>query len=127
MRALMKKKSTLVLLLILSALIAVFCIQGFTGIVHARRTRVVERDFGAALHQLQESPPGVQRVETFVAKLKAIETGYAPTEVKQALQNYVAAVEQSVDAAKAGRDTAPYDPAIAQAKQKLVDSVREYD
>ena len=123
----MKKKSTLLLLLILSALIAVFCIQGFMGIVHQRRTRTVEGDFGAALHQLQESPPGVQRVETFVTRLKAIETGYAPAEVKQALQVYVAAVEQSVDAAKAGRDTAPYDPVIAEAKQKLVDSVRDYD
>jgi hypothetical protein len=123
----MKKKSTLILLLILSVLIAVFCIQAFMGIVHQRRTRTVERDFGAALHQLQESPPGVQRVETFVARLKAIETGSAPAEVKQALQDYVTALERSVDAAKTGRDLAPYDPAIAQAKQKLTDSVREHD
>jgi hypothetical protein len=123
----MKKKSKLILLLILVALIAVFCIQGFMGIVHQRRTRTVERDFGAALHQLQESPPGVQRVETFVARLKAIETGYAPAEVKQALQDYIAALEQSIDAAKTGRDPAPYDPAIVQAKEKLADSVREYD
>jgi hypothetical protein len=123
----MKKKSKLILLLILSALVAIFCMQGFMGIVHEKHTRLVERDFGAALHQLQDSPPGVQRVETFVTRLKAINTGYVPTEVKQALQGYVAAVEQSVDAAKAGRDTAPYDPAIAQAKQKLTDSVREYD
>jgi hypothetical protein len=123
----MKKKSKLILLLILSALVAIFCMQGFVGIVHQKHTRVVERDFGAALHQLQDSPAGVQRVETFVARLKAINTGSAPTEVKQALQGYVAAVEQSVDAAKAGRDPAPYDPAIAQAKQKLTDSVREYD
>lgn len=123
----MKKKSTLILLLILSALVAVFCTQAFMGIIHQRRTRTVEGDFGAALRQLQDSPPGVQRVETFVARLKAINTGHAPAEVKEALQNYVAAVEQSIDAAKAGQNTAAYDPAIAEAKQKLADSVREYD
>ena len=123
----MKKKSTLILLLILSVLVAVFCTQAFMGIIHQRRIRTVERDFGAALHQLQDSPPGVQRVETFVARLKAINTGHAPAEVKEALQNYVAAVEQSIDAAKAGHNTATYDPAIAEAKQKLADSVREYD
>src|SRR5207244_8609024 len=98
-----------------------------TGIVNERHTRVVESDFGAALHQLQDSPPGIQRVETFVARLKAINTGKAPADVKQALQDYVVAVEKSVDAAKAGRSTVPYDSAIDQAKQKLADSVRQYD
>jgi hypothetical protein len=123
----MKKKSSLILLVVLVGLVAAFCTQVVIGVVHERQTRIIERDFGAALHQLHDSPPGLERVKTFVASLKAINTGYAPTEVKRALQDYVAAVEQSVDAAKAGRDTAPYDPAIAQAKQKLTDSVREYD
>ena len=123
----MTKKSTGILVLILFLLIAVLCIQVFVGFVHQARTRTVEVGFGAALHQLQESPPGPQRAKTFLARLKAINTDYAPAEVKQALQDYIAAVERSLDALTAGRDIAPYDPAIAEARQRLVDSVREYD
>jgi hypothetical protein len=123
----MTKKSTRILVMILSLLIAVLCIQVFVGFVHQACTKRVEVGFGAALHQLQESPPGPQRVKIFVARLKAINTDYAPAEVKQALQDYIVALERSLDALTVGRDIAPYDPAIAEAKQRLVDSVREYD
>jgi len=123
----MTKKSTRILVMILSLLIAVFCIQVFVGFVHQACTRTVEAGFGAALHQLQESPPGPQRARAFVARLKAINTDHAPTEVKQALQDYIAAVERSLDALTAGRNSAPYDRAIAAASQRLADSVREND
>ena len=123
----MTKKSTRILVLVLSLLIAVFCIQVFVGFVHQACTRTVEAGFGAALHQLQESPPGPQRGRIFVARLKAINTDHAPAEVKRALQDYIAAVARSLDALTAGRAIAPYDPAIAEARQRLADSVREYD
>ena len=123
----MTKKSTRILLLILSLLIAVFCIQVLVGFVHRGCTRTVEADFGAALHQLQESSPGPQRAKVFVAKLKAINTDHAPAEVKQALQGYIAAVERFLDALTTGRNIAPYNRAIAAANQRLVDSVREND
>jgi hypothetical protein len=123
----MTKKSTRILLLILSLLIAVFCIQVFLGFVHRAGTKTVEVGFGAALHQLRDSPPGPQRAKVFVARLKAINTDHAPAEVKQALQDYIVAVERSLDAITAGRSSAPYDRAIAAANQRLVDSVREYD
>jgi hypothetical protein len=123
----MIKKSTRILALILSFLIAVFCIQAFVGFVHQACTRTVEVGFGAALHQLQGSPPGPERARIFVARLKAINTDHAPAEVRQALQDYIVAVERSLDAFTAGRNIAPYDSAIAVASQRLVDSVREYD
>jgi hypothetical protein len=123
----MTKKSTRILVLILSLLIAVLCIQVFVGFVRQACTRTVEVGFGAALRQLQESPPGPQRAKTFVARLKAINTDHAPAEVKRALQDYITAVERSLDALTAGRDIAPFDSAIAEARQRLVESVREYD
>ena len=123
----MTKKSTRILVLILSLLIAVFCIQVFVGFVHRAYTRTVEAGFGAALHQLQESPPEPQRAKVFVARLKAINTDHAPAEVKQALQDYIAAVERFLDALTAGRNIAPYNHAIAAANQRLSDFVREND
>ena len=121
------KKSTQILVLILFALIGTLGTQVYVGFVHRAGTRLVEIGFGDALRQLQESPPGPQRVETFVARLKAINTDHAPAEVKQTLQNYIAVVEQLLDALRAGRDITPYDRAIAEATQRLGDSVREYD
>ena len=123
----LKKKSTRVLLPILFIVLAVFCAQGFIAAVHQTRTSAVERDFVAALAQLQNSPPGIGRVETFVARLRAIDTNHAPVEVKQALQNYASAIQQSVNAAKAGHGFASNDAAIAEARQGFVDAVREYD
>jgi hypothetical protein len=123
----LKKKSTRILLPILFIVLAVFCAHVFLGAVRQTRTSAVERDFVAALAQLQNSPPGFGRVETFAARLRAIDTNHAPGEVKQALQNYVSAIQQSVNAAKAGHDIAPYDAAIAEARQRFADAAREYD
>jgi hypothetical protein len=79
------------------------------------------------MEEWEKCPPGVQRVETFVHALQKIEPGYAPVEVKTALHDYTAALEQSLEALKAGRDTAQYDPAIAEARERLLASVKKYD
>ena len=123
----LKKKSTRILLPILFIVLTVFCAQVFFGAVRQTSTSAVERDFVAALAQLDKSPPGIGRVETFVAKLRAIDTNHAPVEVKKALQNYASAIQQSVSAAKAGHGVASNDAAIAEARQAFVDAVREYD
>jgi hypothetical protein len=125
--AILQKKSTQLLLLIFFVLLAVLSAQGFMGVVHQRSTGAIERDFVAALAQLEKSPPGIGRVETFVARLRAIDTNHAPTQVKQALHGYVFAVQQSVNAAKAGHDIAPYDATIAEARQRFIDAAHEYD
>jgi hypothetical protein len=123
----LKKKTARILLPILFVVLAVFCAQGLIGAVRQTRTSAVERDFVAALAQLQNSPPGIGRVETFVARLRAIDTNHAPVEVKQALQNYASAIQQSVNAAKAGHGIASNDAAIAEARQRFVDAAHEYD
>lgn len=127
MNVIPKKRSMQILLLIFFALLAGLCAQSFIGVVHQRHTGAIERDFVAALAQLEKSPPGIGRVETFVARLRAIDTNHAPTEVKQALHGYVSAVQQSVNAAKAGQNITPYDAAIAEARQRFIDAAREYD
>jgi len=55
-----------------------------------------------------------------------LDPGSAPAEVKQALRNYTPALEGSLAAMKAGRDTAQYDAQIAGAKQRLAECFRKY-
>ena len=124
---LFKRKSVQVGFLVLSLLFGVYSVYGFVGLVRQTHTRALEREFAAALKQLEKSPPGIGRAETFVSTLRKIDPGYAPAEVKNALHDYIAAFQQSLDALKAGRDTAQFDPAIAEARERLIASVRKYD
>jgi hypothetical protein len=123
----LKSKSVQILVLVASLILGAFSIHGFIDLVRQTHTRALEREFAAAVNKLEKSPPGVERAETFVRNLKAISPGYAPPEVKQALQEYVVALEQSLAALKAGQDTTRYDAAIAKAREKLLASVKKYD
>ena len=127
LKELSKRKSYQVAFGIFSIVLAVYTIHGFIGLVRQTHTRALQREFGAAVTRLEKSPPGIDRAETFVSTLKKIDPGYAPPEVKKALHDYIAAFQQSLDALKAGQDTAPYDPAIAEARNRLITSVRKYD
>ena len=81
----------------------------------------------AALQEAEQVPPGLETAEKYLSRLKVIDTGYAPDDLKQALADYVSALEQSIDAAKAHRDTAPFDQRMDEAKQRIVAIVKRYD
>jgi hypothetical protein len=121
----LRKKSTLVLLFILGVVFAWFVVKTYSGAVEQNATRAVAAKFGFAMSELQKTPPGIARVETFLVRLKAIDTTRAAPEVRQTLRDYIAALEPSLNAARHGQSIAPYDQAIARAKQRLVDAVRE--
>ena len=127
MKELFKRKSVQVTIGVFSIVLAVSSVHGFIGLVRQTHTRALEREFAAAMNQWEKSAPGVERAQTFVNTLKKIDPGYAPAEVKKALQDYIAALQQSLDALKAGRDTAQFDPAIAEARERLIASVKKYD
>jgi len=122
-----KRKSVQIAFCIFSVVFSIYCIYGFVDLVRQTHTRAVARDFSAAVDELQKSPPGIQRAEVFLKRLKAIDPGYAPAEVKQALHDYISAQEQGLEALKAGRDTKQYDAAVADAKQRLIACVRKCD
>jgi hypothetical protein len=61
-----------------------------------------------------------------VRRLKALDPGSAPPECKQALRDYIAALEGSLAAMKAGRNSVQYDAPMANAKQRLADCFRQY-
>ena len=60
-------------------------------------------------------------------RLKAIDPGYAPAEVKQALRDYISATEQGIDALKARQDNRQIDDAMAKARDRLVESLKKWD
>jgi hypothetical protein len=59
--------------------------------------------------------------------LKAIENPYAPNDLKQALADYISAIERSMEAGKAGRDTTPFDQQMDEAKQRMFTIEKRYD
>ena len=121
----LRKRSTLILLLILGVVFAWFVVQSYSGAVEQNATRAVAAQFGFAMSELQKTPPGVGRVETFLVRLRAIDTTRAALEVREGLRDYIAALEPSLEGARHGQSVAPYDRAINRAKQRLVDAVRE--
>lgn len=127
MDALLKRKSGQIGFCIFVVLFAAYTIYGYAGWAQQSHTRALEREFGAAADRLLNSPPGVERAEVFVQTLKKIDPGLAPAEVKAALHDYIAAFERSLEAAKSGKDTAPYDSAVAETRQRLLSCVKKYD
>jgi hypothetical protein len=80
----------------------------------------------AIMNDVEKLPPGIPRAEELVRRLKKVDPGLAPGECKQALRDYIAALEGSLEAMKAGRETTQYDAPMADAKQRLADCFRKY-
>jgi hypothetical protein len=127
MTDLLRKQFTLVLLFILSVVFAWFVVKSYFGAVEQNDTRKVAGQFGSAMGELQKAPAGTGRVERFLARLRAIDTTKATPEVREALRDYIAALEPCLEAARHGQSVAPYDQTIARAEQRLVEAVRGND
>jgi len=72
-------------------------------------------------------PPGFDRAENLLSRLKRIDTGYAPDELKRATTDYINALEGAIYAAKAGQSTVDFDLAMDRAKQRMVEIAKKYD
>jgi hypothetical protein len=82
-------------------------------------------EFEAAAAQLQNGPPGMQRLDNFVAAIKTLESRPGiPPQLKQALEDYITSMQDGVEAMKAGRDTKPDSDKMADSKQRILDNLR---
>lgn len=115
------------MVLVGALLLGVYSVRGIIGLVRQTHTRAMEKAFAAAIDKFQKSPPGIERATNFVKELKAIDPGYAPAEVKQALRGYIDAFDQSVAGWKSGHVPTEYDAAIEAARTKLLESVGKFD
>ena len=80
-----------------------------------------------ALREAEKSPPGLERAGKYLARLKAIDNPYAPDDLKQALADYIAALNQIVQAGKAGGDTTPFDQQMEAARLRIAALEKRYD
>jgi hypothetical protein len=124
---LMKRKSVQIGFLVLSVRLAVNCIHGFADMARKSHMEGVIGDISAAAKVFEKEPPGIQRAESFLAKIKTIRTGYAPEEFKQALRDYISNFERSLAALKAGQNTTEIDARIAEAKERMIACYRKYE
>src|SRR3954453_17399093 len=96
MRGLLKTKLGRIGFLGLVIASGVFSVYGFIGLVRRTHVRFVDEDLGKAWTESQKLPPGFERGEDFLRRLKAIDTNYLPQEMKQALFDYIAAYERGL-------------------------------
>jgi len=127
MKEFLKTKSGRVVFGVLCVCFSTWCVHGFVQQVRTAHTHYVEQDFIAAMHQLQQSPPGMARVDTFLKQLRAIDTHYAPAEVQQGLHDYISALQQSMDAVKSGGDDKRLDDEVAASKDRLIAACKKYE
>ena len=105
---------------IVSLIALPFLVRGWIYSVRQSNTWDVEQKTSAALRELQNSPTGLKRAEEYLVRIKAIKNDYAPDDLKRALADYASALEQSIEAAKAGRDTSSFDQRMDEAKQRMI-------
>jgi len=111
----------------ISILFSAYCIYDFSPLVRKTHMGAVINEISVAADVSHKGPPGIQRAEVFLMKIKAIRMGYAPDEFKRAMQDYISGFEQSLAARKAGQDTGKIDARIAEAKQRMAECYRQYE
>ncbi len=125
--ALSRKKSFQIPVAIIAVIWLPFLIRGWIYFVRQSNTSDVEQKWDAALRESQKLPPGFDRAENLLSRLKRIDTGYAPDELKRATTDYINALEGAIYAAKAGQSTVDFDLAMDRAKQRMVEIAKKYD
>ena len=124
--ALLKRKPVVIVAVVASVCFSVYCILDFASMARNNHTQGLLHDMNAIMKDMEKLPPGIPRGEEFLRRVKALDAGLAPAECKQALRDYTAALEGSLEAMKAGRETTQYDAAMADAKQRLADCFQKY-
>jgi hypothetical protein len=127
MEAVARRKSFQIPIAIISLVSLPFLIRGWIYSVRQSNTWDVEQKMNAALREAQKSPPGLERAEKYLARLKAIHVEYAPDDLKQAVADYASALEQSIQAAKNSSDTTPFDQRMDEAKQRMIAIEKRYE
>ena len=97
--------------------------SSLNALLSARDARDISQQIGSARQAIEKLPPGVGRPEEFVRRLRSINPGRAPQEVKVALTNYVAAMEQATDALKHDKTNAVLEQTCAQRAKELTEAI----
>src|SRR5258706_11820322 len=105
---LLKRKPVMILAALAVVCFSVYCIVDFAPMARRNHTQTLLSEMNAVMRDVEKLPPGIPRGEQLVRKLKALDPGLAPAEVKQALRDYMDALDGSLQAMRAGRETTQY-------------------
>ena len=113
--------------LIATLILIPFCLLSsywcLTTLIRSRDARDISQQIVAARHATEKMPPGLERADEFMRRLKAVDPGHASPDVKQAFKDYITAMEQSLLAMKNHQDAAPFEQVCAQKAQALTDAI----
>ena len=102
-------------------------LYSFVGLIRKNRIRDIDREIGAAFKDAQKLPPGHERGQDIVRRLKAINTGYAPPEMKHAVVDYVTAFQDALQATEAGHDVSPASKAMGDSRDRMIAIEKKYN
>ena len=127
MKQWMKSKPAIALAGIVVALYSVYCIRDFVRLSYRQSTRDLESRLAAVTNGFASTPYGISQNEEFLERIKAVDASHAPTEVRQALHDYIVAYQGALEATKEGRDASAYAQPMAETKERLRLALRKYD
>jgi hypothetical protein len=119
----MSKKQRLILI---SAVVVVSILFGVRGILQQQHARRVIKECAAAGETLEKSPPGFERADTFIQRLRAIDTSAAPADLARAIHDYADAMERAIGAVKNGKESKQLDDEMAATKERFVAVMKNY-
>jgi hypothetical protein len=82
---------------------SVYCILDFASMARNSHTQGLLRDMNAIMSDVEKLPPGIAGAEELLRRLRKVDPGLAPAECKQALRDYIGALEGSLEAMKGAR------------------------
>lgn len=121
----MKRALSVALTIILMFVVTASTIYSFIDMAHHTHTRGIDAEMKSAVDYSNTLPPGIDRAQALVDRLRKITPGWAPDEVTHALAEYIAALQADIDAFKAGKEVEAYDQALQRAQQKLTAAIKK--
>jgi hypothetical protein len=115
----------LVVALICSVLAEVFAIYDRDS----EATREVNRELGGAIKAWESKPPGIERGNELVRRLRSIDSSRAPADVRVAISEYAKALDDTLVVYRPGHEAAAaaiYDPIIAEKKNALDQALKKH-
>ena len=122
----LKRKSGKVLLILAGLVATVYSFIGWHHLGEVTQTRAIDRELKAALDASHSQPAGIAQFEDLLARITRIDTHRAPDEVKEALANYIKALESDISAFHTHQNLTPYDEDLEKAQKRLAAAVQDH-
>jgi len=118
-----KKRRQFILTLILTLFCLLSSYWSLSSLIRGRDAGDVSDQIAAAHKAAEKMPVGLARADEFIRRLKVIDPGHASPQVKQALNEYIGAMEQSLQAIKIHQDPAPFEQVCADKARRLAEAI----